>query len=141
MTKDLQQKKEQLKKQLQEIKNLERKELIEKHYPKFKKLEGNCYKKKNHCGSPKKPSDYWYEYTKVLEIKEEHIYSNNDHDVSSHCIQVSFYTYNYGNFSIIQENSYVHLLGKKITEKEFNKAFNKQLSRAKKLLTKKLLTK
>ena len=39
-------KKEQLKKQLQESKNLERKELIEKHYPKFKKQEGNCYKKK-----------------------------------------------------------------------------------------------
>ena len=34
-------------------------------------------------------------------------------------------------FGIRQENSYVHLLGKKITEKEFNQAFNKQLSRAK----------
>ena len=132
MTKDLQQKKEQLKKQLQEIKNLERKELIEKHYPKFKKLEGTCYKKKNHCGSPKKPSDYWYEYTKVLEIKEEDIfYDNMDNKVLSRFRGVSF-----DKFGIRQENSYVHLLGKKITEKEFNKAFNKQLSRAKKLLTK-----
>ena len=136
MTKDLQQKKEQLKKQLQEIKDLERKKLIEKHYPKFKKLEGTCYKKKNNYSCPEKPSDYWYEYTKVLEIKEKDIYSNNDHDALSHCIQVSFYTDKYGNFSIRQENSYVHLLGKKITEKEFNKAFNNQLSRAKKLLTK-----
>ena len=131
MTKNLQQKKEQLKKQLQEIKNLERKELIEKHYPKFKKLEGNCYKKKNHCGSPKKPSDYWYEYTKVLEIKEEDIfYDNMDNKVLSRFRCVSF-----DKFGIRQENSYVHLLGKKITEKEFNKAFTKQLSRAKKLLT------
>lgn len=131
MTKDLQQKKEQLKKQLQEIKNLERKELIEKHYAKFKKLEGNCYKKKNHCGSPKKPSDYWYEYTKVLEIKEEDIfYDNMDNKVLSRFRGVSF-----DKFGIRQENSYVHLLGKKITEKEFNKAFTKQLSRAKKLLT------
>lgn len=131
MKKDLQQKKEQLKKQLQEIKNLERKELIEKHYPKFKKLEGNCYKKKNHYGSPEKPSDYWYEYTKVLEIKEEDIfYDNMDNKVLSRFRGVSF-----DKFGIRQENSYVHLLGKKITEKEFNKAFTKQLSRAKKLLT------
>ena len=132
MTKNLQQKKEQLKKQLQEIKDLERKELIEKHYKKFKKLEGNCYKKKNHCGSPKKPSDYWFTYTKVLEIKEEDIfYDNMDNKVLSRFRGVSF-----DKFGIRQENSYVHLLGKKITEKEFNKAFNNQLSRAKKLLTK-----
>lgn len=134
MTKDLQQKKEQLKKQLQKIKDLERKELIEKHYPTFKKLEGNCYKKKNHCGSPKKPSDYWYEYTKVLEIKEEDIfYDIIDNKVLSRFIGVSF---DIDKFGIRQENSYVHLFGKKITEKEFNKAFNNQLSRAKKLLTK-----
>ena len=137
MTKDLQQKKEQLKKQLQKIKDLERKKLIEKHYPKFKKLEGTCYKKKNHCGSPKKPSDYWYEYTKVLEIKEEDIfYDNMDNKVLSRFRGVSFDIDKYGNFGIRQEDSYVHLLGKKITEKEFNKTFNKQLSRAKKLLTK-----
>ena len=132
MTKDLQQKKEQLKKQLQEIKNLERKKLIEKHYPKFKKLEGNCYKKKNHYGSPEKPSDYWFMYTKVLEIKEEDIfYDNMDNKVLSRFRGVSF-----DKFGIRQDNSYVHLLGKKITEKEFNKAFTNQLSRAKKLLTK-----
>ena len=137
MTKDLQQKKEQLKKQLKEIENLARKKLIEMYYPKFKKLEGNCYKKKNHCGSPKKPSDYWYEYTKVLEIKEEDIfYDNMDNKVLSRFRGVSF-----DKFGIRQEDSYVHLLGKKITEKEFNKAFTNQLSRAKKLLTKKLLTK
>lgn len=133
MTKDLQQKKEQLKKQLQEIRNLERKKLIEKHYPTFKKLEGTCYKKKNHCGSPKKPSDYWYEYTKVLEIKEEDIfYDNMDNKVLSRFRGVSF---DIDKFGIRQDNSYVHLLGKKITDKEFNKAFNNQLSMAKKLLT------
>ena len=136
MTKDLQQKKEQLKKQLQEIKNLERKKLNEKHYPKFKKLEGNCYKKKNHYGSPEKPSDYWFTYTKVLEIKEEDIfYDNMDNKVLSRFRCVSFDTDKYGNFGIRQEDSYVHLLGKKITEKEFNKAFNNQLSMDKKLLT------
>ena len=134
MTKDLQQKKEQLKKQLQKIKDLERKKLIEKHYPKFKKLEGNCYKKKNHYGSPKKPSDYWFTYTKVLEIKEEDIfYDIIDNKVLSRFIGISF---DIDKFGIRQDDSYVHLLGKKITEKEFSKAFNKQLSMAKKLLTK-----
>ena len=44
-------------------------------------------------------------------------------------------------FGIRQENSYVHLLGKKSLKKEFNQAFNNQLSRAKKLLTKQTLTK
>lgn len=132
MTKNLQQKKEQLKKQLQKIKDLERKKLIEKHYHVFKKLEGNCYKKKNHCGSPKKPSDYWYEYTKVLEIKEEDIF----YDIIDNKVLSRFRGVSFDKFGIRQEDSYVHLLGKKITEKEFNKTFNKQLSRAKKLLTK-----
>ena len=137
MTKDLQQKKEQLKKQLNEIENLARKKLIEMYYQVFKKLEGTCYKKKNNYSCPEKPSDYWFTYTRVLEIKEEDIfYDNKDNKVLSRFRGVSFDTDKYENFSIRQENSYVHFLGKKITEKEFNKAFNNQLSRAKKLLTK-----
>ena len=61
-----------MKKQLQEIKDLEQKELIEKHYKNLRNWKEIVTRKKNHCGSPKNPSDYWFLRTlRFLEIKEE----------------------------------------------------------------------
>lgn len=37
-------------------------------YPKYKKLEGTVWRVKNNYSCPKKPSDYWWLYCKVLKI-------------------------------------------------------------------------
>lgn len=52
--------KQLLQKQLSEIIEQEKNELIKKHYPKFKALEGLCYKVKNCYSCPEKSSDYCY---------------------------------------------------------------------------------
>jgi CCR4-NOT transcriptional regulation complex NOT5 subunit len=44
--------KEQLQKQLDAIAKQEQKEMIEKHYPEFKKLEGAFYKTRNNYSCP-----------------------------------------------------------------------------------------
>ena len=126
---DLKTKKEQLQKQLNAIAEQEEKELIEKHYPEFKKLEGTFYKRINNFSLPKKSSDYWFLYTKVTEIKPEYVYDTRGNGVACYFKGWSFQTDKYGNFSVVQEKSgYVHSLGEQITEQEFLKAWNKAMS-------------
>jgi hypothetical protein len=126
--------KEQLQKQLNAIAKQEEKEMIEKHYPEFKKLEGTFYKTRNSYGVPKKPSDWWFAYTKITEIKPGDVYDTRGIGVACHFKGWSFQTCNRGKFSVEQEKlSYVHSLGNQITEKEFIEAWNKAMSNLDKL--------
>ncbi len=70
-------KKEELQKQLDEIKKQEEKELVDKHYPEFKKFEGKCFKMRNNYSLPEVPSDYWWLYKKVVKIKKKIYISAN----------------------------------------------------------------
>lgn len=126
--------KEQLQKQLNAIAKQEEKELIEKHYPEFKKLEGTFYKTRNNYSCPEKPSDYWFLYTKITEIKPDDVYDTRGNGVACHFKGWSFQTCKYSNFSVEQEKrGYVHSLGKQITEQEFIEAWNKAMSALDKL--------
>lgn len=131
---DLKPTKEQLQKQLNAIAKQEEKELIEKHYPEFKKLEGTFYKTRNNYSCPEKPSDYWWLYTKITEIKPDDVYDTRYNGVACHFKGWSFQTCKNGNFSVEQEKiGYVHSLGKQITEQEFVEAWNKAMSNLDKL--------
>lgn len=126
--------KEQLKKQLNYITKKEEKEMIEKHYPEFKKLEGTCYKTKNTYGCPKKPSDYWFLYTKITKIKREDVYDTIGNGVTCRFKGWSFQNSKYNNFSVeLKKTGYVHSLGKQITEEEFIEAWNRAMSKLDKL--------
>ena len=132
---DLKPTKEQLQKQLNAIAKQEEKELIERHYPEFKKLEGTFYKKRTNYGFPEKPTDYWFLYTKITEIKPDDVYANgNGVGVACHFNGWSFQTCKYGNFTVEQEKKgYVDCLGEQITEQEFIDAWNKTMPSINKL--------
>lgn len=130
-------KKEELRKQLSEIEKQERQDLIKAEYPKFELLIGKCFKYKNSYSCPKKPSDYWYMYSKIVSITPNDIYiggiSNNE--VLSRCIVVTFQTDKYGVININPHYStYVHSLGEEIGIHEFNKEFDKVIDRIKKIV-------
>jgi len=121
--------KEELKKQLKLISEKENQELIEKHYPEFKKLEGKCFKNRNNYSCPEKPSDYWWLYTKITEIKPEDLYDTGGNGVACHYKGYSFQTDKDGNVSTQKiDYGYVHSLQKEISEKEFDKAFENMIS-------------
>jgi len=122
--------KEQLQKQLDEIAKKEEQEMIETHYPKFKKFEGKFFKTSNCYSCPEKPSDYWWLYTKITEIKPKDIYNTRGNGVASHYTGWSFQVDKYGQISIEREKSgYIHSLGQEITEKEFNAAWDKMIDK------------
>lgn len=127
--KELNPTKEQLQKQLAAIAKQEKEQIIKKYYPEFKKLEGTFYKTRNNYSCPEKPSDYWWVYTKITKIDPKDVYDTRGNGVTSHYTGWSFQTCKYGNFSVEKEKrSYVHSLGKKITEQEFIDAWNKAMS-------------
>jgi len=118
--------KEQLQKQLNAIAKQEEKELIAKHYPEFKKLEGKYFKYKNSYSCPEKPSDYWFLYTKITEIKPDDVYNTRGNGVACHFKGWSFQTDKYANISVEKKKTgYVHSLGQEITENEFHSAWDK----------------
>lgn len=121
--------KEQLQKQLDEIVSQEQKEIIEKNYPKFKKFIGKCFKYKNNYSCPTKPSDYWFTYTKVVELNPDDIYDTGYSGITSRFKGYSFDCDKYGNISINNVDGYIHSLGKEITESEFNEAWNKMMGK------------
>ena len=126
--------KEQLQKQLNAIAWQEKKELIETHYPEFKKFEGRYFKVKNHYGNPEKRSDWWWLYTKVTQINPDDVYDTNGNGVGCHCKGYTFQTCKYGNVEIEKnKQTYIHSLGQEITEKEFVEAWNKLMSNLEKL--------
>jgi len=123
-------KKEELQKQLDEIKKQEEKELVDKHYPEFKKFEGKCFKMRNNYSLPEVPSDYWWLYKKVVKIKKEDIYFSKCKTlkVLSYYDGYSFQTDKHGRITINKnEQGYIHGLGEEITEKEFNDAWDKMI--------------
>jgi hypothetical protein len=126
--------KEQLQKQLNAIAKQEEKDIIAKYYPEFKKLEGTFYKVKTSYSCPTKPSDYWWIYTKVTEIKPDDVYNTNGNGVTCHFKGWSFQNCRDGNFSVEQEKiGYVHSLGKQITQQEFIQAWNNAMANLDKL--------
>lgn len=127
-------KKKELEKQLKIIAKKEEMEMIEKHYPEFKKMEGTFHKRRCNYSLAKIPSDYWWLYTKVTEIKPEHVYDTFGNGVSCNFIGWTFQTCKYGNFSVErEEKGYLHSLGQQITEEEFNEAWNKAMEQLDKL--------
>lgn len=129
-TKLRKQTKRELQQQLKAIVEQEHKEMIEKYYPEFKKYEGRFFKVRNNYSRPEKPSDYWWLYKKVVEIKPNNIYDTGSNGVACHYSGWSFETDSYGTFTVSQRNmGYLHSLGEEITEAEFNAAWNKAMDR------------
>lgn len=124
--------KEQLEKQLNAIIERQNREIIKKHYPILKKLEGTFWKTRNSASLPKIPSDYWFIYTKIVEIKPNYVYDTRGNGVTCGFDGWSFQTTKYADFEVQQEKkSYAHLLGERITEQEFNDAWNKAMGNLK----------
>jgi len=128
-------KKEQLQKKLNDIAENEAKVLRQKHFPKFKKLEGKCFKYKNSYSQPKKKSDYWFKYAKVIEVREEDVYDTRGAGVTCHCKIYEFQSDKDGNISIDTiGHSYAHNLGTEISEAEFIEAWNDMMGQLDKLI-------
>lgn len=122
--------KEELQKQLNKIAIAEEKEMIAKHYPEFKKFEGRYFKQRNNYSCPKKPSDYWFMYTKITEINPKDVYDTRGNGVACYFKGWTFQTCRDGHISINKEkHGYIHGLGKEITEKEFNDAWNTMIDK------------
>jgi hypothetical protein len=132
MSSNLTKRKKEIQKQLNEIAEQERKELIETHYPEFKKLVGKYFKTRNGYGSD---TPKWWLYVKVTEIKPEDVYDTCGKGATCHFKGYSFQTTCYGHFSVEMISSgYMHSLGKEITEGEFNEAWNKAMGNLEKLV-------
>lgn len=122
---DLQKRKKQLSRELKTIAEQEQKAMVEKYYPEFKKLEGTFWKIRNNYSLPQKPSDYFWLYTKITEVKPEDVYDTGGNGITSHVRGWSFQTCKYGIFTVEkQKAAYAHHLGQQITEEEFNDAWN-----------------
>lgn len=126
--------KEQLLKELEVINKQESEKLIETYYPQFKEYEGKCFKKQNHYSCPEKPSDYWFLYHKVVKITPKDVYNTGGQGVACRYKGWSFETCKYKRFNVdMNQIGYIHHIGEEISEEEFNSAFNKALSKLKKL--------
>jgi hypothetical protein len=114
--------KENLQKQLNEIAKKEWEQKVETHFPKFKKLIGKCFKQRNNFSLPEKPSDYWFLYIKITEIKESYLYDGGENGVYCRYNGWSFETDKNKNIAIERiKKNYVHMLGEEISQEEFNK--------------------
>jgi len=117
--------KKQLQAELKQIEEKELNELIEKHYPEFKKLEGKCFKVRNCYSCPKNKSDYWFKYIKILKIEKEDLYQSGE-NIFAHFQGWSFQTDKFGRISVeFEYNNYVNSMSKKneITNEEFKAAW------------------
>jgi RAB protein geranylgeranyltransferase component A len=118
------------KKQLQDELNAILEQEIElmrnKHYPIFqKKYEGKFFKTINSYGG-NTPS--WWVYTKITKIKKEDIYYSANEKVLCSYLGWNFQTCSMSNVTVERINhGYIHSLGKEISEKEFNEAWNKTM--------------
>lgn len=127
--------KEELQRELKEIEEQERKDLIEKEFPNFQNLIGKFFKYENSYSSPEEPSDYWWVYRKVISITPDDLYIGRENIASSYCRVVSFQKDKYGNIEFKPEDeTHTHYLGEEISENEYNEAFElilKELSNLK----------
>lgn len=117
----------QLQEELRKIEEKEFQELMEKHYPEFKKLEGKCFKIKNCYSNPRNESDYWFLYIKIQKIEREDLYLLRGEDISSNFHGISFQKDKYGIVSIdFEYSNYVHSMSEEneITNKEFKTAWS-----------------
>lgn len=120
--------KEELKRKLEEIEEKERAEIIDAAWPEFEKLIGKCFKYRNSYSCPKNSSDYWWRYTKIVEINKDDLYLGgiDGKQVLANCRAMAFQRDKYGLILINpSERNYVHSLGTEITEQAFNKAWGK----------------
>ena len=114
--------KEELLRQLALANKKEEREMRDLYFPKFKKLEGTCYKTRNSFGGNRRP---WWLYIKILSIKRNDLYLSygKDKQVLSYYSGVSFEACSDGSIRIENRRTgYVHSLDKRISESEFNKA-------------------
>lgn len=128
MAETLLEKRSRLKKELDALAKAERKEIIEQHYPQFKKrFEGKYFKYRNRYGGDSKG---WWLYTKVTEIKPEFVYDTGGNGITSHYRGWSFQVTEDGNISIDKvKYGYVHSLKQEISETEFLAAWNKMIEK------------
>ena len=119
--------KAELQEELRQIEEKEFNELIEKHYPDFKALEGKCFKVRNCYSCPENESDYWFLYIKIQKIEKDDLYKLSD-NILSHFHGWSFQTDKYGRISVeFDYNNYVHSMSEEneISNEEFKEAWLK----------------
>lgn len=122
--------KKELQKQLNEIEEQELSEIIDIHYPEFKKLEGKFFKYKNNYSCPDSPKDYWFMYSKVIKITRDDIREGfGDNKAMSSCEVMSFQTDKDGKVFIDKcKATYTHLLGNEISKKIFDREWAKMIN-------------
>lgn len=123
-----QQRKKQLQEELNAITEQEKKELIEKEYPKVKaKYLGKCFKSRNGFGGNSKR---WWLYEKVIEIKPDDLYTIGDGEVTAHITVLRFQVFSNDLIQIDPSTqAYIHGLGDEITETEFNAAWDTMIDK------------
>lgn len=127
--------KQELLKELAKIEKQELKELINREYPKFKKLEGACYKIRNSYGARNDRESDWFLYIKVCKINKSDLYRGAN-GILAYFTGVSFQTDNNNQATInFKERTYLHLYtdSQKITEEHFNRELDKLKARINKL--------
>ena len=116
--------KNKLIKQLSGIREKEWAMLVDKHYPKFKQMEGKCFKCVNSYGQGKD----WTLYKKVVKIEKENLYMGSN-EVLSFFSGWQFEVRNDGGIYVKEiKSGFIHGLGNEITEREFNAAYNKMIT-------------
>lgn len=124
--------KEQLRDKLRQIEEKEFKDLIDKHYPEFKALEGKCFKIRNYYSGAQKSSDYWFEYIKIQKIGKEDLYNLANGNITATFSGLCFQTDRDGRIIIdTVYRNYVHFMlkEKEITNEEFKRAWLKLQSK------------
>lgn len=113
--------KEQLQKELTAIIEQETKEMIKANYPQIKKdFEGKYYKVRNTYGGECKG---WWLYKKITKIKPESLYEIAN-GIAAHCEGFTFQKTNDGIITIEKsKHIYLHGVGKEISKREFMKAW------------------
>ncbi len=97
---------------------------VSEQLPKLKKkYEGTYWKYKNSYSCPENPSDYWFLYKKVIQVKD-----------LTWLKTLEFQTDKYGTLEIKENSSSVELLQTKITKKEFDAAYKKAMNKLTKLI-------
>ncbi len=133
MKDSLKQKASKLRAELDLIDEKLRKKTIAEYYLTLKrKYEGRCFKYDNGYDSSEK---FWL-YTKVCKIEPEDVYDTRGNGVTSYYSGYSFETKIHNGIEQevrveLSKRSYVHILGVEITQKEFDREWNKMLTKLK----------
>lgn len=124
--------KEELRKELNKIEEKEFKDIITAEFPKLRDLVLDKYfKYRNSYGGDNKG---WWLYRKVTDINPSDVYLLSNNEPTARCKGFSFEIRTNGEISIQQkDDTYIHILGQEITEREFNEAWNKMCDKIKAL--------